>query len=136
MIFRQAILKTKGDSEEIGQIFLPFSKKIKKKTHTWKIQVYIFLIYWSCRTLLSSSVIFIISTQSSFPHKNTTWSTPVISWFSFTHISYIYLSLYLISHWIDKSIYVWEVLTSSIYLPGLVVRNISYFPFFGNNDPN
>jgi hypothetical protein len=38
MIFRQAILKTKGDSEEIEQNFLPFSKRAKQ-THTWKIQV-------------------------------------------------------------------------------------------------
>jgi hypothetical protein len=42
MISRQAILKTKNDSEKIKQKFLRLSKRAKrakKKTHTWKIQV-------------------------------------------------------------------------------------------------
>ena len=33
MIFRQAILKTKGDSEKIDQKCLPFSKKAKKNAY-------------------------------------------------------------------------------------------------------
>jgi hypothetical protein len=33
MIFRQAILKTKGDSEKIEQKFLPFSKSAKKNAY-------------------------------------------------------------------------------------------------------
>jgi hypothetical protein len=42
MIFRQAILKTKGDSEEIEQNFLPFSKRAKKNAYLEDPGIHIF----------------------------------------------------------------------------------------------
>ena len=43
MISRQALLKTKGDSEKNEQKFLPFSARATQKKHTWKIYT-IFLV--------------------------------------------------------------------------------------------
>ena len=48
MIFRQAILKTKGDSEEIEQKFLPFSKRAKQNAYLEDpgiLFIYIYIIF-------------------------------------------------------------------------------------------
>ena len=42
MISRQAILKTKGDSGKIGQTFLPFSKRAKKRIPGRSRYIYIY----------------------------------------------------------------------------------------------